>query len=79
MHGKQLGNAVYEPLGGPLKERLFCYATGNDIEWYQELGLRAFKPACPYASADGLEGLRKTEELVMRLAALPAHTWWIWN
>jgi len=28
---------------GPQRERLFCYATGNDLDWYQELGFRAFK------------------------------------
>jgi len=64
LRGKLLGQPVYQLLGGPQKERLFCYATGNDVDWYQELGFRAFKLACPYGPADGLEGLRKNEEFV---------------
>jgi L-rhamnonate dehydratase len=66
LRGKLLGQPVYQLLGGPQKERLFCYATGNDVDWYQELGFRAFKLACPYGPADGLDGLRKNEELVAR-------------
>jgi L-rhamnonate dehydratase len=62
--GKLLAQPVCALLGGPQKERIFCYATGNDIEWYRELGFRAFKLACPYGPADGLDGLRKNEELV---------------
>ena len=64
--GKQLGKPVYELLGGPQKDQIFCYATGNDVDWYQELGFRGFKLACPHGPADGLEGLRKNEELVAR-------------
>ncbi len=62
--GKVLGKPVYELAGGPVSDRMFCYATGNDIDWYQELGFRAFKLACPYGPVDGLDGLRKIEELV---------------
>ena len=65
-HGKLDGKPVYELAGGPQKDRLFCYATGNDVDWYQELGFRAFKLACPYGPADGLDGLRKNEEFVAR-------------
>ena len=64
--GKLLGQPVYDLLGGRQKERLFCYATGNDVDWYQELGFSAFKLACPYGPADGLDGLRRNEELVAR-------------
>ncbi len=45
--GKLLGQPVYKLLGGPQKERLFCYATGNDVDWYLELGFQAIKLACP--------------------------------
>jgi L-rhamnonate dehydratase len=62
--GKLLGKPVYALLGGPQKERIPCYCTGNDVDWYQELGFRAFKLACPYGPADGLDGLRKNEEFV---------------
>lgn len=62
--GKALGQPVYSLLGGPHKEKLFCYATGNDVDWYQELGFKAFKLACPYGPADGLDGIEKNEEFV---------------
>ena len=64
--GKLLQQPVSALLGGPQRERMFCYATGNDIEWYQELGFKAFKLACPYGPADGLDGLRKNEEFVAK-------------
>ena len=43
---------------------MFCYATGNDVDWYQELGFQAFKLACPYGPADGLDGIKRNEEFV---------------
>jgi L-rhamnonate dehydratase len=64
LKGKLLGQPVYSLLGGPARERQFCYATGNDVDWYQELGYQAFKLACPYGPADGLDGLARNEELV---------------
>ena len=66
LRGKLLGQPVYALLGGPQKDRIFCYCTGNDIDWYQELGFRAFKLACPYGPADGLDGLRKNEAFVAK-------------
>ncbi|RIK43132.1 MAG: L-rhamnonate dehydratase, partial [Chloroflexi bacterium] len=66
LRGKVLGQPVYKLLGGAQKDRIFCYATGNDVDWYQELGFRAFKLACPYGPADGLDGLRKNEEFIAR-------------
>jgi L-rhamnonate dehydratase len=64
---KLLEMPAYQLAGGPQTDRLFCYATGNDVDWYQELGFRAFKLACPYGPADGLDGLRKNEEFVARI------------
>jgi len=64
LRGKLLGQPVYKLLGGAQKERIFCYATGNDVDWYQELGFRAFKLACPYGPADGLDGVDKNEAFV---------------
>ncbi|MAG13956.1 MAG: hypothetical protein CMN78_05115 [Spirochaetales bacterium] len=64
LKGKLLDQPVFRLLGGPQKEKLFCYCTGNDIEWYMELGFQAFKLACPYGPADGLDGLRMNEEFV---------------
>ncbi len=64
--GKALNQPVYSLLGGPLKDEIFCYATGNDVDWYKELGFTAFKLACPYGPADGLDGLHKNEEFVAK-------------
>jgi L-rhamnonate dehydratase len=64
LRGKLLDKPVYELLGGPPKEKLFCYCTGNDVDWYKELGFRAFKLACPYGPADGLDGIKKNTEFV---------------
>lgn len=62
--GKLSGKPVYELLGGPVRDRTFCYATGNDTDWQLELGFRAVKLACPYGPADGLDGLDGNERLV---------------
>jgi len=62
--GRLQGKAVYELLGGPVRDRVFCYATGNDVDWYQELGFQAFKLACPFGPADESRGLEQNERLV---------------
>ena len=62
--GKALDMPVYSLIGGAQKERIFCYSTGNDIDWYQEVGFTAHKLACPYGPADGLAGLNKNVELI---------------
>ncbi len=67
LKGKLLGKPVYSLLGGPQRERIFCYCTGNDVDWYLELGFRAFKLACPYGPADGLEGIDRNEALVAQM------------
>ncbi len=64
--GKALGQPVYSLIGGKVKDRIFCYSTGNDIDWYQELGFTAHKLACPYGPADGLDGLRRNVELIAK-------------
>ena len=64
VNGKLLEKPVYELLGGPTQEKIYCYSTGNDVDWYKELGFTAFKLACPYGPADGLDGIRKNEEFV---------------
>ncbi len=62
--GKRLGVPVYELLGGPQKERIRCYATGFDLDWYRDLGFRAFKLPNPYGPEDGAAGIRQTEKMV---------------
>ena len=69
LKGKLLEQPVYSLLGGPQKDRIFCYATGNDVDWYKELGFRAFKLACPYGPADGLDGIHKNEAFVAEARA----------
>ncbi len=64
---KLLGLPVYSLLGGPQKDKLFCYVTGNDTDWYEELNFKAYKLACPYGPADGLEGLEKNEAFVAKV------------
>ena len=66
LKGKLLGQPVYALLGGPAHDDLFCYATGNDTDWYVELGFEAAKLACPYGPADGARGLEENERLVAR-------------
>lgn len=70
LKGKLLNQPVYSLLGGPARERIFCYATGNDTDWYMELGFKATKLACPYGPADGLEALEKNEALVAKAREL---------
>jgi len=64
--GKIHGKPVYELLGGPAKDKIFAYATGNDVDWYVELGFNAVKLACPYGPADGLWGLEENEKFVAK-------------
>jgi L-rhamnonate dehydratase len=66
LKGKVLERPVYELLGGPQKEKIFCYATGFDTEWYMEMGFKATKIFAPYGPQHGLEGLHKNVELVAR-------------
>jgi len=68
--GKMRGQPVYELIGGPARDRIFTYATGNDADWYLELGFKAVKLACPYGPADGLEGMRRNENLVSKTREL---------
>jgi L-rhamnonate dehydratase len=70
LKGKLLQRPVYELLGGPQKEKIFCYASGFDQEWYMELGFKATKLFAPFGPEHGLDGLRKLEELVASTRAL---------
>lgn len=64
LKGKILQRPVYELLGGPQQDKIFCYASGFDTEWYLELGFKATKLFTPWGPQDGLDGLKKIEELV---------------
>lgn len=64
LKGKLLGQPVYRLLGGPARERIDCYCTGDDIDWALELGFRAFKLTNPVHYRQGREGLRIIEERI---------------
>ena len=64
LKGKLLDQPAYSLFGGPSHEKMLCYSTGNDVDWYLELGFRAFKLACPYGPADGVDGMYRNEEFV---------------
>ncbi|HAA74853.1 TPA: L-rhamnonate dehydratase [Candidatus Latescibacteria bacterium] len=66
LKGKLLGKPVYELLGGPQKEKIYCYATGGDTAWYMELGFKAAKCFSAYGPEEGLDGIKKNEEMVAR-------------
>jgi len=70
LKGKVLGLPVWELIGGPARDHIDCYATGNDTDWHMELGFRATKLACPHGPADGLAGLDANEALVARTREL---------
>ncbi len=74
LKGKLLGRPVYELLGGPQKERIFCYASNTDLSygaeeslaWFLELGFGAVKVFLREGPDAGLAGLRRSEALVAR-------------
>ena len=70
LKGKQLGQPVYELLGGPARAHIDCYATGNDTDWYLEQGFGATKIACPFGPADGEQGLAANEAFVAQTRSL---------
>ena len=66
LKGNALKTPVYELAGGPARESQFCYSTGNDSDWFMELGFKATKLACPYGTADGLAAINKNEDFVAK-------------
>lgn len=71
LHGKQLRQPVHRLLGSdPARAPLPVYATGNDVDWFLELGFDRVKLACPYGPADGERGLDANEALLRDTRAL---------
>jgi L-rhamnonate dehydratase len=64
LKGKLLGQPVYRLLGGPCRDRILCYATGDDLDWSMELGFKAFKVTNPVHYDQGIEGLDIIEEKI---------------
>ena len=61
LKGKLLGEPVYRLLGGPVRDRVQCYATSDDLDWTMELGFEAFKVSNPVHYDDGIEGINLLE------------------
>lgn len=66
LKGKLLGKPVYALLGGPCRDRVFCYATGNAPELHMAMGFKATKLPCLYGPSDGLSGLEENEKFVAK-------------
>ena len=66
LKGKLLGQPVYRLLGGPAREQIRCYCTGDDLDWSMELGFKAFKVTNPAHYEDGIEGINPVEEKMAR-------------
>ena len=58
LKGKLLQQPVYRLLGGPARDKIRCYCTGDDLDWSMELGFEAFKITNPPSafSTTGLPG-----------------------
>ena len=61
LKGKLLDQPVYRLLGGPVRDRVQCYATSDDLDWSLELGFEAFKVSNPIHYDAGIEGLNHLE------------------
>jgi L-rhamnonate dehydratase len=61
LRGKLLDQPVYRLLGGPVRDRIKCYATSDDLDWSLALGFEAFKVSNPVHYDAGTEGLNQLE------------------
>ena len=74
LKGKLNGKPVYELLGGPVKNDIFCYAsntllkykTSDYIDWFLELGFKAVKVFLRHGPDEGISGLNKNIEIVAK-------------
>ena len=72
LKGKILQRPVYEILGGPVKDKIFCYAsntmlkykTSDYMDWFLELGFKAVKIFLRHGPEEGISGLNKNVEIV---------------
>ncbi|MFH1567613.1 MAG: enolase C-terminal domain-like protein [Gemmatimonadota bacterium] len=64
--GKVLGQPVYRLAGGPQRQQVEVYLTGNDLDWGLELGFSRFKLARPHGVYEGQAGIDGTVELIAR-------------
>ena len=64
LKGKLLGRPVYTLLGGPAREKIYCYATGHDFDWFEELGFKAIKIWNLHGANRGIAALERNEAMV---------------
>ena len=64
LKGKIYDIPVYSLLGGPVRDSITCYATGDDLDWTQELGFTKFKITNPSHYSEGDAGIRAVVEHV---------------
>ncbi len=66
LKGKLIGVPVYSLLGGPVRDSIPCYATGDDLDWSLELGFSKFKITNPAHYSDGDAGIAEISDHVAR-------------
>ena len=64
LKGKLLRQPVYRLLGGPCRDKIRCYCTGDDLDYAMELGFQAFKVTNPVHYEQGIEGINIIEEKI---------------
>jgi len=64
--GKCADQPVYRLAGGPHRQSVPCYLTGNDVDWGMELGFEKFKLARPHSVYDGHAGIEGTVEVIAK-------------
>jgi len=58
---------LYHMLGGKVREKMPVYVTGNDVRSYQKMmDFKGYKLAMPYGPIDGIEGMKKNEEIIKK-------------
>ena len=67
LRGKLLERPVYELTGGRTKDALHCYVTTHPsiMEHMAGKGFRGVKLSCPWGPADGRQGMKNIEEMVI--------------
>ncbi|TCC51482.1 hypothetical protein E0H73_40900 [Kribbella pittospori] len=64
LKGKLLQQPVWRLLGGPARDRIPCYVTGDDLDWALELGFTSFKITNPVHYRQGRKGLDIIEQKI---------------
>lgn len=68
--GKHAGVPVHKLLGGPTREKVPAYYTGEDMEAAMRMGFRAFKLPIRYGLKDGRAAMADTIAQLKRIRAL---------